>query len=315
MSHFVILFNESKIILTEGALVERLKAEYNLKMDEAINHAGLIYTKPDILEQLYRQYIDIAVKYDLPIMIMTPTRRVNVESVKKSKYSDQNIISDSSDFLNSIKESYGHFSEKILIGGLLGCKGNAYSGEKIFTIDEAYNFHKQQTIQFTNKKVDYLFAGIMPEINEAIGMAKAMAETPLPYIISFMIQKEGCLLDGTNISDAIKIIDDGVDPKPVCYMTNCVHPTNLIKALNNDKNKTSPYLKRFNGLQANTSILSCDELDNCGELHQDDFNNIIDEMIYLEKQYGLKIFGGCCGTNQKFIDGLANELFSNSTTF
>ena len=43
------IFRESKMILTEGALVERLKTEFNLVMDASINHAGLIYSKPETL--------------------------------------------------------------------------------------------------------------------------------------------------------------------------------------------------------------------------------------------------------------------------
>ena len=298
------IFRESKIILTEGALVERLRTEFNLEMDTFLNHAMLIYDNPKTLELLYKQYIDIGYKYNLPIMIMSPTRKVNFESTSKSK----NIISDSCIFLNSIKESYLNYSKNIMIGGLLGCKGDAYSGEKKFNISQAYDFHSKQTLNFKKEKIDFLFAGIMPEINEAIGMAKAMSETKIPYIISFMIRKDGCLIDGTTLSNAIKLIDEQVNPKPICYMTNCIHPTNLNEALNNNKDKSE--LIRFSGIQANTSILSPEELNNCEVLQQDNFDNIIDEIILLYNQYNLKIVGGCCGTNDKFIEGLSKKITS-----
>jgi len=310
MKSFEKIINNSKVILTEGALAERLKKEYNLEMDNSINHAGLIYSNPSVLETIYRQYINIGKKYDLPIMIMTPTRRVNIESINKSNFSGRQVIADSCHFLNRIKNSYGKYSEKVLVGGLLGCKGDAYNGEKVMTINESYEFHQYQTIQFEKQNIDYFFAGIMPEINEAIGIAKAMAETRTPYIISFMIKKNGSLLDGTAISDAIKMIDKQVKPIPAFYMTNCIHPTNLIEALNNIKNRKSSQLKRFRGIQANASILSCEELDNCNILQQDDFHNIIEEMYFLQKYFDLKIFGGCCGTNDEFIENLAKELTS-----
>jgi S-methylmethionine-dependent homocysteine/selenocysteine methylase len=302
------VINNSDLILTEGALVERLKSEYNLSMDASINHAGLIYTAPEALETIYRQYIEIGKKYNLPIMIMTPTRRVNHVSLETSQFSDKQIIEDSCSFLNKIKSSYDEYSKKVLIGGLLGCRGDAYSGAKVLNINEAYTFHKQQTIQFKNQKVDYLFAGIMPEINEAIGLAKAMAETHLPFVISFIIRNDGCLLDGTLLSEAIRIIDEQVYPAPAFYMTNCIHPTNLIKALQVEKNFNSPQLKRFLGIQANTSALSPEELNSCGVLHQDNFDNIIDKMLVLQKNFNLKIFGGCCGTNDAFISRLTEKL-------
>lgn len=304
------IYKRSDIILTEGALVERLKSEFNAKMDVWINHAGLLYTHPESLEALYRQYIEIGQKFDLPIMIMTPTRKVNNESLKRSVYNGKNLFTDSCTFLNQIKKSYTNYSEKILVGGLLGCKKDAYSGEKVLGIEDAYRFHRQQTSQFTTRDIDFLFAGIMPEINEAIGMAKAMAETEIPYIISFMLRKDGCLMDGTILSEAIKIIDTEVSRAPICYMTNCIHPTNLIHGLIRDENKDSPFLERFKGIQSNASLLTPEELNNCTILQQDDFEKIISEMCFLQNKFNFKIFGGCCGTNDKFLESLAKELIS-----
>jgi S-methylmethionine-dependent homocysteine/selenocysteine methylase len=302
------IYQKSRVILTEGAIVERLKSEFNLEMDVWINHAGLIYTHPALLDSLYRQYIEIGRKFELPVMIMTPTRKVNVESLKNSRFRDKNIFDNSCTFLNRIKKGYSNYSEKILIGGLLGCKGDAYSGEQVLGREDAYRFHKQQTSQFAEKDIDYLFAGIMPEINETFGMAKAMAETNIPYIISFMLRKDGCLLDGTILSKAIEIIDSGVFPGPICYMTNCIHPTNLINGLTQVNNKNSPYLKRLNGIQSNTSILTPEELNNCNILQQDDFDNIISDMHFLQNEFDFKIFGGCCGTNDKFMKSLAEKI-------
>lgn len=305
------VFRESKVILTEGALVERLKTEFNLLMDKYINHAGLIYSNAEVLELVYRQYIDIGQRHNLPIMIMTPTRKVNVASINASGYGDKEMFEDSCIFLNNIKKSYNDYARQIMIGGLLGCKGDAYCGEQQLDVEAAYIFHKHQTTQFQNQKIDFLFAGIMPEINEAIGMAKAMADTNIPYIISFMIRKDGCLIDGTVLTDAIKIIDQQVDPKPICYMTNCIHPTNLIEALGNDKNKNRSELKRFTGIQANASMLDCEELDDCDILQQDDFDHIIEQMLFLQKDTHLKILGGCCGTDDKFIEKLSKAIIKS----
>ncbi len=301
---FAEIFKTSNVILTEGALVERLKGEFNLTMDPFVNHANLIYENPKTLEFLYKQYIDIGQRYDLPIMIMTPTRKVNFSSTIASK----NIISDSCAFLNNIKESYASYAKKIMIGGLLGCKGDAYSGKKVFNIREAYEFHRQQIAIYKKEKIDFLFAGIMPEMNEALGMAQAMAETKIPYIISFMMTKNGCLMDGTYVSDAIQLIDEQVYPRPICYMTNCIHPTNLKEGLTANKDKWP--LKRFSGIQVNASILSPKALNGCEVVQQDDFEQIIDEMLVLFHQYNLKILGGCCGTNEKFIASLSKQLTS-----
>lgn len=301
-------FHSSKFILTEGAIVERLRSEYHLELDQSINHAGLVYTSPAILAKLYKQYITIAQQHDLPIMLMTPTRKVNVESIKLSKFQERNVIVDACAFMNEIKSEYPDFSDRIFIGGLLGCKGDAYQSEDALEIDEAYQFHKIQVAEFKKGEVDFLFAGIMPAISESIGMAQAMAESGIPYIISFMVRKDGRLIDGTSIADAIKIIDEEVNPQPVCYMSNCVHPVNLRHALENEVNMNSSQLKRFLGIQANSSSLSPEELNNCGVLLQENYDEMVDQMSYLVDKFNFKIVGGCCGTNDQFIEKLANKL-------
>jgi len=306
--HFEKQFHSSGFILTEGAIVERLKKEFNVVLDYRINHAGLIYEPQNILAILYRQYIEVAQKYDLPIMLMTPTRKVNFETIKHSMYADRNLIADSCSYLKDLRNEYPNFCHKIFIGGLLGCKGDAYNSEGALEIEESYEFHKIQVAEFTLAKVDFLFAGIMPAITEAVGMAMAMAKSGIPYIISFMVRKDGCLLDGTSIAEAIKIIDEKVNPRPICYMANCIHPINLKRALEQEVNVNSPQISRFLGIQANTSSLSPEELNNSGVLLQENFDVMIDEMCYLIKKYSFKILGGCCGTDDIFLEKLSKKL-------
>ena len=309
MTAFEIIFEDSPIILTGGPLLERLKREFKMEVNhDQLSLSELIYTHPTLLENLYRQYLDIARSHDLPLFLLTPTNRITPELLKTSKYGHHNLIGDACDFLNSIKQSYDGYSKQIFIGGAMGCKGDAYSGENILSIDEAFAFHSIQIEQFKSEQIDFLFANTMPEIKEAIGMAKAMSKTGIPYIISFMIRKNGCLLDGTSIADAIKIIDEQMTVKPLCYMTNCIHPTNLKLALAHPVNKNRTELERFKGIKSNASSLSPEELDDCPVMHQEDFNFMVDEMILLREQYNLKILGGCCGTDDKFLNKLSKKI-------
>jgi len=235
---------------------------------------------------------------------MTPTRKVTAETLEKSVYHERDVIADCCKFLNGIRSIYKGFSEQIYVGGLLGCKEDAYSADDALSTDDAYRFHKLQVDQYREQDLDYLMAAIMPVVSEAVGMARAMAESNLPYIISFMVRKDGCLLDGTFISNAIEIIDNTVSPQPICYMANCIHPSNLKQALRHRINKNSSAIKRFMGIQANASSLSPEELDQSGTLHQDDPDELIQEMYNLKQEFGLKILGGCCGTDDHFIDRL-----------
>lgn len=175
-------------------------------------------------------------------------------------------------------------------------------------IDNDVAFHTWQADLFKKAEVDFLYAGIMPTLDEAIGMAKAMESTSLPYIISFMIRENGKLIDGTTINDAIENIDKSVKRVPICYMTNCVHPDIVYKALSKKFNRTEIVKNRFRGIQANAACLSPEELDNSCELISSSPSSLAEGIIKLKKDFDFKIFGGCCGTDDIYIEEVARQL-------
>ena len=298
--------NNKRAVLMEGALGERLKREYCLSPDVDVAWARLVYDENGrvALKELWQQYISIAKRYELPFLATTPTRRANRERVGRSDC-DESIIGDNVKFLREIQQQSGI---EMYIGGLMGCKGDAYTGENALPQKEAKLFHKWQCDLFYKANVDFLFAGIMPTLPEAMGMAQAMSQTGLPYIISFTIQKDGKLVDGTTIAQAIAEIDHSVCVKPVCYMTNCVHPSIVYEALSQPFNQNANVRKRFLGIQANTSPLSYAELDNASDLKCSEPVPFATEMLKLRDISDMKIFGGCCGTDSRHIEQIACRL-------
>jgi S-methylmethionine-dependent homocysteine/selenocysteine methylase len=304
--NFTDCYNTNETILIEGALGVRLRSEYSLYPEAKVANASFIYQDraKSAMQEIYRQYIRIAETYQLPIMLTTPTRRANKSNVTESNYKES-IIHDNVAFLKELRDE---FSGDIYIGGLMGCKGDAYKGTEVLSISEAFEFHSWQAQLFQKANSDFLFAGIMPVLPEAIGMAKAMEATGLPYIISFMIRENGRLIDGTSIHDAIANIEDATTRKPICYMTNCVHPIILRKALSHSFNQTDLVREHFKGLQANASPLSPEELDHSQELKSSNPIQLAEEMNKLRQQYDFKIFGGCCGTDQTHMEEMARRL-------
>ena len=197
------------------------------------------------------------------------------------------------------------------IGGLMGCRGDAYKTTEFLPTTEAKEFHSWQANLFAQANVDFLYAGIMPTLPESTGMALAMEQTELPYIISFMVKETGRLLDGTTINDAFEKNDSRVERKPVCYLTNCIHPAVFYKALSWSFNQTSLVRQRFHGIQANTSALSPDGLDNSQELKSSDCLSLAQAMYELIKVMTLKIIGGCCGTDNTHIAQIASIFIPN----
>ena len=290
----------------EGALGERLKREYHISFDEQIVMAALIYEQKgrEALSELWKGYIEVARRYGLPFIATTPTRRANKERIALSCYS-QRVIEDNVCFLRSIQKKT---DIDMYVGGLMGCKGDVYTGEDALSEEEAYIFHKWTAELFYKAGVDFLYAGIMPSLPEAAGLAKAVSDLKIPYIISFTVQGDGCLIDGTSISDAIEYIDSITENKPVLYMSNCIHPKILFQALSQPFNQNPLVRERFRGIQANTSPLSYAELDHSIDLKCSEPESLADEMIRLTEISDIKIWGGCCGTDHGHMESLANKL-------
>jgi S-methylmethionine-dependent homocysteine/selenocysteine methylase len=292
-------------VLMEGALGERLKREYRLRPDGLVALASLVYDArgSTALTELWREYAGIAYSHHLPLLATTPTRRANRERVAASRFGP-NIIRDNVSLLRAtLKRSPGD----AYVGGLMGCRGDAYKGTDALSVAESRSFHSWQAELFAEAGADFLYAGIMPALSEATGMALAMGDSGLPYIISFMIRRDGRLLDGTTIDQAIQRIDD-VEVAPVCYMANCVHPDVLYEALSQPFNATDVVRERLWGIQANASRLTPDELDASAELETSDAAQLADDMMRLRDEKGLKVFGGCCGTDGTHLEEIAERL-------
>ena len=112
------------------------------------------------------------------------------------------------------------------------------------------------------------------------------------------------------LTDAIRIIDESVSTPPLFYLTNCIHPDVLHKSFINLKDEENILKKRLFGIQANASSKSPEELDTLEELDADSPTDWARGMVDLNKKYNLKILGGCCGTDARFISSVVNLLKS-----
>lgn len=298
--------------MTEGALGIRLRNEYGIIYDSEVANASLIYREDarEAITKITNQYLEIANGYQLPMMFMTPTRRASRDNVRNSSY-NEDLIRDNVEFYrNMLKEAMDQdpTHTELYLGGMMGCKGDAYKGTGALNAYEAYEYHTWQAKLFAEAKVDFLYAAIMPTLPEAIGMAKAMSETGLPYIISLMIRADGKMIDGTTIHTAIETIENSIEIKPIFYMTNCVHPINVGKALAWEFNQTELVRKRLKGIQANASTLTPEELDGCCEIISSEPSELAEEIMKLNHSHGFQILGGCCGTDERHIEELAKRI-------
>lgn len=81
-----------------------------------------------------------------------------------------------------------------------------------------------------------------------------------------------------------------------------------MSALDKKQNRTELVRKRFLGLEANGSDMSPEELANSPVVYSSPADKWAEEMMRLYRDYGLKLLGGCCGTDHEHMDQLAMRV-------
>ncbi len=299
------------VILAEGALIERLRRNPSVRLNPHILHAGLVYDSrgQTALRQIYRQYMDIGRVAGLPLLTCAPTWRANPARLRQAGFDDQaDVNGDGVRFLASIRAEYGAYAGQVFVGGLMSCRGDAYKPAEALPADEAAIFHRPQARALAAAGVDFLLAATLPAVSEALGLARAMAGCDTPYALSFVLRPSGTLLDGTPLHQAIAMIDSAVNPAPLFYMANCVHPTVFESAFAAAISQSPSVGRRVIGLQANTSTKSPEELDKRGSLDGAEAEPFASAMVGLHHWFGTKILGGCCGTDNRHIAAIARRI-------
>jgi homocysteine S-methyltransferase len=133
-------------ILGEGAVIERLRRNPALELDPFLVNSAFIYdpAKRAALEVICREYLDIGREFDLPLLISTPTWRASRERIAAAGYGGVEVNGDNVRFLAELRQSYGAYGEKIVICGLMSCRGDAYDPAAALAADEARQFHAWQ---------------------------------------------------------------------------------------------------------------------------------------------------------------------------
>jgi S-methylmethionine-dependent homocysteine/selenocysteine methylase len=293
--------------LSEGSVYERLRRDSSIDFDPYLAHGALIYSDYGRrrLERIHREYLDVGQRYGLAMIAQTDTWCASLERIGQSKFDDRLVNQDNARFLWEIHSSYGTEAHPIFIAGLMGSRGDAYRPEEALSAADAESYHGYQAEALAEGGVDFLSAATLPAVSEACGLAAAMAKTALPYILSFVIRRDGSLLDGTPVAHAIETIDQSVRRPPIGYGINCTHPSVLMEALLTDESQGADISRRLLTFHANASSRDPAELDGLAELESEDPESLASLLYDIHVRFRIPFIGGCCGTDAKHIESLA----------
>jgi homocysteine S-methyltransferase len=291
------------VVLAEGSVYERLRRHAGVPFDPEVGLAALVHDAEarELLAGVHHGYLRSGERYGLPMLLQTDTWRASAHRIGRSSWRGCDLNGEN---VALIREVVDGASVPVVVGGLLGPAGDAYDAGMALAEEQALQHHAPQAEALAAGGADLLLAATVPVLSEALGLARAMAASGLPVVMSFVARRTGALLDGTPLDVAIATIDDRVDPAPVGYMLNCVHPRVLASALAARPAATG----RIIGLQANTSAREPEELDGAAELETAEPEPFARELAEVTRTFGLRVVGGCCGTGEEHIDALARLL-------
>jgi homocysteine S-methyltransferase len=295
-----------RIFLTDGGLETTLIFQDGLDLPYFASFP-LIDTEDGRrqLESYYESYVDIALRARTGFMLDTATWRANPDWAAKLDYTGvrlDEVNRRSVEQLIQLRDRYETPETPMVVSGAIGPRGDGYVASAIMTADEARTYHLPQIKSFADAGADMATAFTLNYVGEAIGVALAARSADLPVALSFTLETDGLLPDGTSLRDAILDADNATDAYPAYYMINCAHPTHFAHVLETDE----AWVKRIRGIRGNASTRSHAELDSAPDLDSGDPVDFGKRYRGLRgRQEQLTILGGCCGTDCRHVEQIS----------
>jgi S-methylmethionine-dependent homocysteine/selenocysteine methylase len=257
------------------------------------------------LRNYYLRFARVATDAQVGIVLEAVTWRASRDWAEQLGYSSASLAEANRravELLVEIREVVGESTGPVVISAAIGPRGDAYNPDRIMTPDEAEDYHSEQIETLADTAADLVTALTITHAAEAIGIAKAAQRARVPVVISFTVETDGLLPDGSPLSTAIREVDGATDAAPVYYGINCAHPTHFSDVLVPNEDWT----ERIHMVRANASRMSHAELDNATDLDDGDPDEFGRESAELREKFPrINVLGGCCGTDVRHIQAVA----------
>ena len=251
----------------------------------------------DLLQRYYEEYVSIARRVGAAVQLETPTWRASQDWGDRLGFSAAELRRanrDSVALLDGVRHRAG--LDTFLISGCLGPRGDGYVAGEEVDPDAAAAYHTPQIEALAEAGADLITVLTLTGVGEAVGIVSAARSAGLPVSVSFTLEQDGRLPDGTPLSSAIAEVDAAGGPD--YFMLNCAHPTHMAPAFTD----AGDWRSRIMGVRANASTSSHAELDAATELDEGDPADLGAAQAALRHHLpNLAVVGGCCGTDARHV--------------
>lgn len=252
-----------------------------------------------LLESYYDGYATIAKSAGAGLMLESATWRANPDWGTRLGYTTaglNRINASAIGMLAQLKERYADSVSEIVVCGVLGPRGDGYRPGQPVDPQAAAAYHRPQIEAFTAAGADLVTAYTLTDVGEAVGIVAAARSLDMPVAISFTVETDGRLPDGTSLAAAVAAVDSAGGPD--YFLVNCAHPSHVERGLN----EPGDWRERIVGIRCNASVKSHAELDDAQDLDEGDVSRFAADHQGVRRLLPrLTILGGCCGTDASHV--------------
>ncbi len=258
-----------------------------------------------VLADYFTPYLDTARQHGTGFVFETPTWRASPEWGAKLGYDAaalDRLNREAVELMQEVRDGFTASGLPGVVSGNFGPRGDGYQPGALMEAVESAAYHAPQAVSLARAGADIITAMTMTHVGEAAGIALAARDAGVPSVISFTVETDGRLPDGTPLGDAIAAVDEITDGAPLYYMVNCAHPDHFGPALD----EKSAWMARIGGIRANASRCSHAELDEAEALDEGDPLELGGQYRELLIRFPhLRVLGGCCGTDHRHVTEIA----------
>ncbi|MFA9399035.1 MAG: homocysteine S-methyltransferase family protein [Clostridiaceae bacterium] len=277
-------FLENGFLIFDGAMGTMLQKK-GLKIGEIPEMYNMLY--PDIIEEIHRVYIKAGAD-----IITTNTFGANEIKLKDSKYEVEDIIQSAVEIAKKAAGDNYVALDLGPIGKLLEPTGD-------ISFERAYNIFKRQVVAGVKAGCDAILIETFSDIYEAKAAILAAKEnSSVPVFCTMTFNEDKRTLMGTDPLTMVNILQGlGVDALGI----NCsLGPKEIMPIVSEIlKYSSIPVM-----VQPNAGLPKVVDGKTVYGINEIEFSDYIIKMA----KEGALIFGGCCGTNEKYIKQIKKEL-------
>lgn len=245
---------------------------------------------------------DLSREMNLGCILDAPTWMANTDRAAPHGYDAALLDAVNRDgvaLMEEVRQASGR--DDVLVSACIGPRHDPYADIPPMSRDEARQYHTPQMASLRETTVDLVTAYTFNHPGEAAGCILAARDAGLPIVMSLVVETDGCLDDGTPLTEAIDKIDAQTDAAAAFFMINCAHPSHFASTLT-----AHP---RLQGVIANASRCSHAELDEAETLDDGNPQELGQEMAdILQRNPAVRVFGGCCGTDMRHLRAMAEAV-------